>query len=69
MLLPVYNAETTILRAVDSILRQEFKDFELLIIDDGSQDCSSHLVRGIRTVESESKKKYHGGINSTQRRT
>ena len=36
--MPVYNAESFIKRAVDSILSQTFKSFELLIVDDGSTD-------------------------------
>lgn len=34
----IYKMEATIRRAVDSVLNQKFKDFELLLIDDGSPD-------------------------------
>ncbi len=44
VLLPVYNASATLRAAVDSILSQEFKDFELLIIDDGSKDESRVII-------------------------
>lgn len=40
VIVPVYNAEKTLRRCVDSILSQEFHDFELLLIDDGSKDES-----------------------------
>ena len=40
VIVPVYNAESTLKKCVDSILMQEFKDFELLLIDDGSKDNS-----------------------------
>lgn len=40
VIVPVYNAEKTLQQCVDSILSQEFKDFELLLIDDGSKDSS-----------------------------
>lgn len=38
VLMPAYNAETTIDRAITSVLSQTFRDFELLVIDDGSTD-------------------------------
>lgn len=43
IIVPVYNAEKTIRRCVESILSQDFRDFELLLIDDGSQDASGEL--------------------------
>ena len=43
IIIPVYNAEKTIGRCIESILNQEFTDFELLLIDDGSTDGSSIL--------------------------
>ncbi|WP_254555166.1 glycosyltransferase family 2 protein, partial [Salmonella enterica] len=36
IIVPVYNAETTLRHCVDSIRSQEFTDFELLLVDDGS---------------------------------
>ena len=38
IIIPVYNGEDVIKRCISSILNQSFKDFELLIIDDGSTD-------------------------------
>lgn len=35
VVIPLYNKEEYILRAVESVLAQNFKDFELIIIDDG----------------------------------
>lgn len=43
IIVPVYNAEKTLNRCVDSILSQTFDDWELLLIDDGSTDCSGEL--------------------------
>ena len=43
IIVPVYNAEQTLARCVDSILKQEYTDFELLLVDDGSQDGSPAL--------------------------
>lgn len=43
MIVPVYNAEATLRRCVDSILVQTFTDFELLLVDDGSLDSSGAI--------------------------
>lgn len=43
IIVPVYNAEKTIERCVNSILNQTYKDFELLLLDDGSTDGSGMI--------------------------
>ena len=43
VIVPVYNAEKTIKRAVNSITGQSFSDFELILVDDGSKDASGRL--------------------------
>lgn len=45
VLMPVYNAQPYLRQAVDSILGQTFHDFEFVIIDDGSTDCSADILR------------------------
>lgn len=47
VLLPVYNAESYVAEAVESVLNQSFSDFELIILDDGSTDSSSTIVAGL----------------------
>lgn len=44
IIVPVYNVETYLSECLDSILAQTFKDFEILLVDDGSTDGSSALV-------------------------
>lgn len=44
VLLPVYNGEIYLRDAIDSILCQTFKDFELVIIDDGSDDNTPKIL-------------------------
>lgn len=52
-ILPVYNAESTIYRCLDSILKQTYCDYEVIIVDDGSIDnsgkiCDSYSLRDNR---------------------
>ncbi|PYV86014.1 MAG: glycosyl transferase, partial [Acidobacteria bacterium] len=47
VLMPVYNEAGVVQTAVESILRQTYKDWDLLIIDDGSTDGTSTLVQSI----------------------
>lgn len=53
IIVPVYNAERTIRRCIDSILAQQYTDFELLLVDDGSGDssgaiCDTHAAQDAR---------------------
>ena len=42
--MPLYNAEKYVFKAVNSILNQSFRDFELIIVDDCSVDNSASIV-------------------------
>lgn len=52
IIVPVYNAESSIARCVDSILSQQFTDFELLLVDDGSRDGSGAICDGYAAADS-----------------
>jgi glycosyltransferase involved in cell wall biosynthesis len=44
VLLPVYNGEEFVARTITSILNQSFRDFEFIIINDGSTDNTSNIL-------------------------
>jgi hypothetical protein len=44
VIIPTYNRATVLEDAIESVLNQTFKNFELLIIDDGSTDDTPQLV-------------------------
>ena len=44
VIMPIYKAERTIKKAVNSVLTQTFHNFELLLVDDGSPDSCGQIV-------------------------
>ena len=47
VIVPVYNAEKTLVSCLGSVLHQPFEDIEVLAVDDGSTDQSLALLREI----------------------
>ena len=45
VIVPVYNAERTLHHCLYSILAQEFEDFEIIVINDGSTDSTQDILR------------------------
>ena len=45
VIVPVYNVELYLAECINSILKQSFSNFELLLIDDGSTDHSSLICQ------------------------
>ena len=69
IVVPAYNVEEYLPQCVDSILRQTFTDFELLLVDDGSKDSTGRLCdeyagkdRRIRVIHKE-----NGGLVSARK--
>lgn len=52
IIMPVYNAEKTVGRMVDSIINQTFDDWELIVVDDGSTDRSGIILDGYASRDS-----------------
>ena len=68
IIVPVYNAAHTIGRCIESILNQQYTDFELFLVDDGSRDgspalCDSYAAREPRIRAFH---KPNGGVSSAR---
>ncbi|BCL37896.1 glycosyltransferase [Nostoc sp. MS1] len=48
VVIPAYNCEKTIKETINSVLQQTFSDFELIIINDGSQDSTLNVISEIQ---------------------
>ena len=68
IIMPVYNAEKFLLDAVNSITNQSFKNFELILVDDGSQDKSGIICDELMQKDERIKviHKTNGGICSAR---
>jgi glycosyltransferase involved in cell wall biosynthesis len=47
VIIPVYNGEKTLKETIESVLHQTFSDFELIVINDGSQDSTLDILSKI----------------------
>jgi O-antigen biosynthesis protein len=56
VVIPTYNRAQLVARALDSVLAQSFRDFEALVIDDGSTDDTAGVVR--RYVQMDTRVRY-----------
>lgn len=68
IIVPVYNAEATLGRCIDSLLAQSFDDFELIAVDDGSSDSSQDIVRSYTGRDSRVRllTPGHGGVSAAR---
>ena len=51
IIIPVYNVEKTLRRCVESVLRQSFQNFEMILVNDGSTDNSATMVDEIARTD------------------
>ena len=66
MIVPVYNTAAYLKRCMDSIMAQSFEDFEVILVDDGSNDespalCDSFEDRRVRVIH-----QANGGLSNAR---
>ena len=64
IIMPAYNAEKYLDKAIKSVLDQSFRDFELIVINDGSHDRTADICRAYTTKDARFKfiDKKNGGV-------
>ena len=45
VIIPAYNVQEYVNKAIDSVLKQDFKDYELIVINDASTDRTEEVVK------------------------
>ena len=66
IIVPVYNKEKYIYSTAVSILKQEFSDFELILVNDGSLDNSLKVMKSIDDSRIQIVNKVNGGVSSAR---
>jgi glycosyltransferase involved in cell wall biosynthesis len=65
VILPAYNAERTVRRAIDSVLTQTVTDLELIVVDDGSEDATAEVVQAVQDPRVRYVRRSHAGLPAT----
>ncbi len=70
VIIPAYNAEFYLARTVKSVLEQTDKDFQLIIIDDGSRDRTFEVAEGLAKLDNRIlvMRQENGGVSSARNR-
>lgn len=68
IIIPAYNAGKTILNTINSVLKQTYNNYEIIVIDDGSKDNTAKIVKEISLIESKILYYYkkNGGVSSAR---
>lgn len=70
VIVPVYKAESYLHKCIDSILQQSFRDFELILVDDGSPDASGRICDEYAKIDQRVSvvHKSNGGVSSARQK-
>lgn len=68
VIIPVYNVENYVGRCIDSVINQTYRNIEVIIVNDGSEDESLDIVRKYEKKDSRIKvfNKENGGLSSAR---
>ncbi len=68
IVIPIYNAEKHLRECIDSVLEQDYTDFELLLVNDGSTDSSLKICQEYEQTDKRIKvlNKENGGVSSAR---
>lgn len=66
IIIPVYNSEKYIVKCLESILKQNYNNYEIIVVDDGSTDNSINLIKKINSNKIKILSKKNGGLSSAR---
>lgn len=68
VIIPVYNVENYLEKCIDSVLKQTYKEMEIILVDDGSTDTSGKLCDKYRNLDHRIKvyHKKNGGLSDAR---
>lgn len=67
IVLPVYNGEKSVENAIQSVLQQSYRNYELIVVDDGSTDKTNEIISKFKNQEKiRIIKKDNGGVSSAR---
>ena len=68
IIIPIYNAENFLARCLESIINQDFSDYELLLVNDGSTDSSLRICKQYAKIDKRIRviDKPNGGVSSAR---
>ena len=68
VIMPLYNKAPYVQKAVESVVGQSFSDWELIVVDDGSNDGSGAVVEGINDSRIHLIRQNNGGVSAARNR-
>lgn len=69
IIVPIYNVENYLSKCIDSLLNQDYEDYEIILINDGSTDNSENIAKNYQKKYKEKIKLYtkeNGGLSSAR---
>lgn len=68
VIIPCYNAESTVSRTIESVLSQTYQNFRILLVNDGSTDNTLSILNDFKSIDSriEVLDKKNGGVSSAR---
>ncbi len=68
VVIPLRNKAATVARAIESVRRQTFRDFEIVVVDDGSTDHGADVIKNLRIPYLRLISQAHAGVSAARNR-